>query len=80
MKNLMISTESIIEILRLSPQNDITTQSLGREGKGDPDFGDSDLFEVWCFGFGDYLFRYANFFRYSSMRFIPSSIFSMELA
>jgi hypothetical protein len=27
-KNLMISTESIIEILRLSPQNDITTQSL----------------------------------------------------
>ncbi|OGP79389.1 MAG: hypothetical protein A2V86_06990 [Deltaproteobacteria bacterium RBG_16_49_23] len=26
-KNLMISTESIIEILRLSPQNDITTQS-----------------------------------------------------
>ena len=24
-KNLMISTESIIEILRLSPQNDITT-------------------------------------------------------
>ena len=31
-KNLMISTESIIEILRLSPQNDITTQSLkGRE-------------------------------------------------
>ncbi|OGP76888.1 MAG: hypothetical protein A2V86_10915 [Deltaproteobacteria bacterium RBG_16_49_23] len=31
-KNLMISTESIIEILRLSPQNDITTQSLGGEG------------------------------------------------
>jgi len=27
-KNLMISTESIIEILRLSPQNDITTQPL----------------------------------------------------
>ncbi|OGP79101.1 MAG: hypothetical protein A2V86_13565 [Deltaproteobacteria bacterium RBG_16_49_23] len=31
-KNLMISTESIIEILRLSPQNDITTQSLGGRG------------------------------------------------
>ena len=31
-KNLMISTESIIEILRLSPQNDITTQSLKGEG------------------------------------------------
>jgi hypothetical protein len=31
-KNLMISTESIIEILRLSPQNDITTQSP--RGKG----------------------------------------------
>ena len=27
MKNLMISTESTIEILRLSPQNDITTPS-----------------------------------------------------
>jgi hypothetical protein len=26
MKNLMISTKSTIEILRLSPQNDITTQ------------------------------------------------------
>jgi hypothetical protein len=26
-KNLIISTESIIEILRLMPQNDITTQS-----------------------------------------------------
>ena len=32
-KNLIIPTESIIEILRLSPQNDITTQSLkGEEG------------------------------------------------
>jgi len=33
-KNLIISTESIIEILRLLPQNDITTQSLegGRLG------------------------------------------------
>ncbi|OGP73809.1 MAG: hypothetical protein A2V86_09615 [Deltaproteobacteria bacterium RBG_16_49_23] len=30
-KNLMISTESIIEILRLSPQNDITTQSQREE-------------------------------------------------
>jgi hypothetical protein len=28
-KNLRESTESIIEILRLSPQNDITTQSPG---------------------------------------------------
>jgi hypothetical protein len=28
MKNLMISNESTIEILRLSPQNDIATQSL----------------------------------------------------
>jgi hypothetical protein len=27
-KNLIISTESTIEILRLPPQNDITTQSL----------------------------------------------------
>jgi hypothetical protein len=27
-KNLIISTESTIEILRLAPQNDITTQSL----------------------------------------------------
>jgi hypothetical protein len=33
-KNLIISTESIIEILRLSPQNDITTQSLRGEGWG----------------------------------------------
>ncbi len=33
-KNLIISTESIIEILRLSPQNDITTQSLTGEGEG----------------------------------------------
>jgi hypothetical protein len=31
-KNLIISTESIIEILRLTPQNDITTQSLEGEG------------------------------------------------
>jgi hypothetical protein len=31
-KNLIISTESIIEILRLSPQNDIVTQSLKGEG------------------------------------------------
>jgi hypothetical protein len=30
-KNLIISTESTIEILRLPPQNDITTQSLGEE-------------------------------------------------
>jgi hypothetical protein len=31
-KNLIISNESTTEILRLSPQNDITTQSLrGRE-------------------------------------------------
>ena len=28
-KNLIISTESTIEILRLSPQNDIKTQSPG---------------------------------------------------
>ncbi len=34
-KNLIISTESIREILRLSPQNDITTQSLGGEGQGE---------------------------------------------
>ncbi len=32
-KNLIISTESIIEILRLAPQNDIATQSRG-EGEG----------------------------------------------
>ena len=31
-KNLIISTESIVEILRLMPQNDIATQSLKREG------------------------------------------------
>ena len=31
-KNLIISTESIIEILRLSPQNDITIQSLDGGG------------------------------------------------
>jgi len=37
-KNLMISTESTIEILRLSPQNDITIQSLrGRVGCGSGD-------------------------------------------
>jgi hypothetical protein len=29
-KNLIISTESIMEILRLSPQNDIATQYLRR--------------------------------------------------
>ena len=34
-KNLMISTESIIEILWLSPQNDIATQSLMGEGQGE---------------------------------------------
>ncbi len=36
-KNLMISNESIIEILRLSPQNDIPTQPPRAEGgkKGD---------------------------------------------
>ena len=33
-KNLMISTESIIEILRLSPQNDITTKPFVGEGRG----------------------------------------------
>ena len=31
-KNLIISTESIVEILRLMPQNDITTQSLSGLG------------------------------------------------
>ena len=31
MKNLIISIESIVEILRLMPQNDITTQSLTGE-------------------------------------------------
>jgi hypothetical protein len=31
-KNLIISTESTIEILRLQPQNDITTQSPERGG------------------------------------------------
>jgi len=36
-KNLMISTQSIIEILRLSPQNDIMTQPLKRE-EGSPSF------------------------------------------
>ncbi|HSB04681.1 MAG TPA: hypothetical protein VLK23_05750 [Thermodesulfobacteriota bacterium] len=30
-KNLIISTESIIEILRLTPENDITTQFLKGE-------------------------------------------------
>ena len=34
-KNLMNSSESSIEILRLSPQNDIATQALrGRAGVG----------------------------------------------
>jgi len=33
-KNLMISNESIIEILRLSPQNDIMTQPPGGVIKG----------------------------------------------
>jgi hypothetical protein len=32
-KNLIISTESTIEILRLPPQNDITTQRLEGEEK-----------------------------------------------
>jgi hypothetical protein len=31
-KNLMISNESTVEIVRLSPQNDIRTQSLEGEG------------------------------------------------
>ncbi len=31
-KNLMISNESTVEILRLPPQNDIATQSPVREG------------------------------------------------
>jgi hypothetical protein len=34
MKNLIISTESIIEIIRLTPQNDIPTQSPRGEGGG----------------------------------------------
>jgi hypothetical protein len=34
-KNLIISTESITEILRLMPQNDITTQSLKGEERED---------------------------------------------
>ena len=34
-KNLIISTESTIEILRLPPQNDITTQSPVGEGRGE---------------------------------------------
>ena len=34
MKNLMISNESAIEILRLSSQDDITTQSLQGEEQG----------------------------------------------
>ena len=33
-KNLIISTESIVEILRLMPQNDIATQPLVGKGKG----------------------------------------------
>ena len=36
-KNLMISSESIIEILRLSPQNDIATQPHRGEGGGKTD-------------------------------------------
>ncbi|MGA2467803.1 MAG: hypothetical protein ABSH06_26080 [Thermodesulfobacteriota bacterium] len=39
-KNLIISTESTIEILRLSPQNDITTQSP--KGGVYPPFGKGD--------------------------------------
>ncbi len=35
-KNLIVSIKSIIEILRLKPQNDITTQSLGGELHRDP--------------------------------------------
>jgi hypothetical protein len=38
MKNLMNSIESSIEILRLSPQNDITTQPPEGEDKGRGDF------------------------------------------
>ncbi len=37
-KNLMISAESIIEILRLLPQNDITAQSPDGKGKSRRDF------------------------------------------
>ena len=40
-KNLIISTESIIEILRLTPQNDIETQSRRGEGEGGGVFLDS---------------------------------------
>jgi hypothetical protein len=38
-KNLIISPESIVGILRLMPQNDIATQSLIGEGRdeGEPD-------------------------------------------
>ncbi|OGP76884.1 MAG: hypothetical protein A2V86_10895 [Deltaproteobacteria bacterium RBG_16_49_23] len=42
-KNLMISTESIIEILRLSPQNDITTQSLKGEDNTCLSLGDEPI-------------------------------------
>ena len=48
-KNLIISTESIIDILRLSPQNDITTQSRRGEGKGEGDnldIADWNLFMI----------------------------------
>ena len=37
MKNLRESIGYKIEILRLSPQNDITTQSLEGEGRGEND-------------------------------------------
>ncbi|OGP96055.1 MAG: hypothetical protein A2157_18870 [Deltaproteobacteria bacterium RBG_16_47_11] len=42
-KNLIISTESIREILRLAPQNDITTQS---SRKGEKLRG--DFFIIYC--------------------------------
>ena len=34
-KNLIVSVESTLEILRLPPQNDITTQSPVGEGEGE---------------------------------------------
>ena len=40
-KNPMIPTESTIEILRLSPQNDIMTQSQGVGGRSLTLIGDS---------------------------------------
>ena len=43
-KNLIISNESIVEILRLMPQNDITTQSPRGEGKVG---GDVSLFSAF---------------------------------